>query len=158
MASCPHRFLVSILVLFSGCSREQLDHPRTKDEFVAAYRAAYDAGDTKTIGRWVKWGDTPNQIRTRYPGMVSVFAGKYKVDSISVVPFDEHKHAESDGRRVHYSLEPVYWFHIETVGNDGFQGSVSRITLRGALGCEDGKLWFCGPIPDSEEPREGQER
>jgi len=51
------------------------------------------------------------------------------------------------GEQLHFTLEPVYWFHIETVGN-GSESGESRLWWEGALGYEGNQLYFCGPVMD----------
>lgn len=101
------------------------------------------------------WGDVPESLRPNYLGMFTMFAGENKVVSLKIEDYDA-KFVESmvaNGEPVKFSTTPVYWYSLETAGKAGFEGGNSSTSLRGALGYHEGKLYFCGPIPDVTAPR-----
>lgn len=140
--------IAAVLFACTSCSGTRTPHPTTKEEFSEAFKKAFEEGDRQTIGSWVLWGDIPKNLRSTYVEVFTAFAGKNKVVSISIEKYDP-KYVQpmvEQGRQIHFSATPVYWFTIETAGNAGFEGGKSSSSLRGALGYDNGKLYFCGPI------------
>jgi len=143
-------FAGGFMLFCSGSCDNPAPHPTTKEEFIAAFTKAYEAGDLKTIEAWANWGDTPEELRSDLLRMCMFFAGKNKVVSIKCEEYDPRfiRERVNKGETLHFSLKPVFWFSFETRGHAGFEGGESSSYGRGALGYDGGKLYFCGPNID----------
>jgi hypothetical protein len=143
------RTSVTLFLVFamSGCGRASpVPVPKTRAEFIAAYRAAYNAGDKPAVMAMVKWDGVPDDLRRVSEMALTLWIGKHQITSIELVTYepDPNLPMEIDGRKLESNLPPTYWLVATHEGREGYENSKSTGSVKYAVGIDKGVLRFCG--------------
>lgn len=146
-------------VMLIGCGAPLERHPSTKEDFLAAYKTAYERGDVDSLVALVAWDDVPTRLRQQQIRLLTNYAGRHTITSIHLIEYenDDSTPIVIDGREVLPNLRPLFWLEVTTSGHQGFDGGESQYSIKAAVGRKGEWLMFCGPTWSDSESVSGDD-
>ena len=142
-----------VLCLFVGCgSGGSTARPKTKDEFVSAFKTAYESGNEAAILNMVKWDGVPDDLRALVTFTLIPQSKNLEIQEINLIPFSQTGPVPGpqlpDAAPIKFNLQPKYWLVYKSTSS-GEQPATW--TARFHVGIENGEYFFCGPQHDKKK-------